>query len=141
MSGQYPFEKRYHYPHMRDEDKAIWERFIDAYPGYYDSVDYDVPVGSPPDFSTIVNLDTGGDDALLYKRKIDVVGYRVGGKDIIELKPKADARAFGQAIGYKTLYCRDVDPRTECTPTVITDQIGRDMEELAKEMGVKLLAA
>ena len=137
---EHPYELLPKYPHLKPADKIIWERFILAFPKQYDFVEYDVPVGSPPPFSTVVNPETGGDDLKLYKRKIDVVGYKGKQIDIIELKPHADTSALGQAKGYRTLYVRDYKPSAEVRAVVITDLIQRDMDELAEAEGVILVA-
>ena len=96
----YEYEKRYWYPNMRPEDVAIWERFIEAYPEAYTQVSYDVLVGSPPQFDTQVGDHPASDDIRLYKKKIDVVGYKPGLVHIIELKPNAGASALGQVTAH-----------------------------------------
>lgn len=140
MKGTYPFELRYHYPHMQPLDKEIWERFIITNPNYFEGCDYDVAVGSEPPFSTIVATETGGDAGVLYKKKIDVVGYKGDKKYIIELKPRADARAVGQVRNYASLYKRDVDKNTELKTMIITDATNRDLLEFAVEMDTIVIA-
>lgn len=139
MPETFPFEKRYWYPHMMPYDVAIWERFIEKYPDAYDFVSYDVKVGSGPAHDTVVNPETGGDSINLYKRKIDVVGYKGERIDIIELKPRAGSSALGQVAGYGVLYKKDYTPPTEPNLVVITDQLGTDMDTLSSSMGVKLI--
>ena len=143
MSNQgqmFRFEKRSKYPHLKPADILIWERFIEKYPQAYDSVRYDVPVGTPPPFSTIVNQESGGDDVKLFLRKIDVVGHKEGEIDIIELKPRAGTSALGQVKGYKLLFVRDYKPSAKVRAVVITDKIEQDMFELAEAEGVELVA-
>ena len=139
MDDIFKYEKRYHYPHMKPEDKAIWERFIMKYPAAYDTCQYDVNVGSPPPFDPTVNPATGGEISNLYYRKIDVVGHRGSQVDIIELKPKAGTSALGQVRGYVTLYKRDVNPAASPRAVLITNELLPDMEQLAKSMGVTLI--
>lgn len=123
------------------QDVAIWERFIDQNVNFFDSVDYDVVVGSIPKFSTTVNLETGGSDARLYQRKIDVVGYKGDDIYIVEVKPNAGASALGQIQAYATLfkYFRSLDAKT--IPTILTNRITTDMPLLAYTMNIKLLLA
>lgn len=139
MDDTFKYEKRYHYPHMKPADVAIWERFIAASPDAYETCQYDVHVGSPPPFDPTVNDATGGDASALYKRKIDVVAHKGGQTDIIELKPSAGTSALGQVRGYVTLYKRDVDSASSPRAVLITDVLGPDMQELARTMGVKLI--
>lgn len=137
----FPYERRYKYPHMGPEDKAIWERFIDANPSAFDFVAYDVPVGEVPPFDTTVNPQTGGDDARLYKKKIDVVAWKGEVCFIIELKPKAGMSTLGQVKGYVTLFKRDYSPKEVLQAMIITDEIRPDMEFLAEENRVLLKVA
>lgn len=139
MPETYPFEKRHWYPHMMPYDVAIWERFIEQFPDAYDHVQYDVKVGTPPEFDTVVHAPTGGDAINLYKKKIDVVGYKGDQIDIIELKPHAGASALGQIHGYGILYKAEFSPPVEPKLIVITDQLMPDMGLLAHTMGVQLV--
>ena len=126
---------------MRNEDKAIWERFIQKNPGYFDEVEFDVHVGSKPDFDTNVVPGSQSDVGNIYQRKIDVVGYSAGNIYIVELKPLAGSSALGQVKSYEILYRRDFKPEAKTICVVITDFIGTDMEELADSMGVLLIEA
>lgn len=141
MVETYKYEKRYHYPHMKPADIAIWERFIDKNPDAYDTCQYDFWVGSPPPFNPIVNEATEGSADGLYRRKIDVVGSKNGVLDIIELKPKAGLSAIGQVRGYVALYVRDETPPVRPNPVIITDQVSQDILEVAAGEGVKILIA
>ena len=141
MPGAFPYARRYHYPHMRDEDRYIWERFITGNPNIFETVDYDVAVGKRPDFSTVVTAATGGDNVRIYKKKIDVVAFKGNEIFIIELKPRAGSSAFGQVLGYVELYKRDIDPSSKPIAMVITDVLITDAEDLAKAMGIILKTA
>lgn len=136
-----PYERRYKYPHMGPEDKAIWERFIDANPAAFDMCAYDVPVGSVPEFDTVVSPTTGGDAEKLYKKKIDVVASKGDALFIIELKPNAGLAALGQVTGYKTLFKLDYQPKQVLQAMIITDTMRPDMEFLSEENRVLLKIA
>lgn len=136
-----PFEKRYKYPHMMPEDRAIWERFIDANPMAFEMCAYDVPVGSVPEFDTTVNAESGGNAEKLYKKKIDVVAFKGEVLFIIELKPKAGTGTIGQVKGYRTLFKRDYNPKQILQAMIITDEMRPDMEFLAEEERVQILIA
>ena len=45
MNGKYNFEIQSFYPHMKPKDIHIWEQFIRANAGFFESVDYDLKVG------------------------------------------------------------------------------------------------
>lgn len=137
----YKYEKRYKYPHMMPLDVAIWERFIDANPNFFDSVDYDVALGSKPLFDVTVNTETGGEATRLYQKKIDVVGYKDKNIYIVEIKPQASLAALGQAKSYEILYRNFIDPDIKTIPTILTDRVATDLPMIAFEMGIKLLTA
>ncbi len=133
------YEKRSWYAHMKPNDVAIWERFIDKYKDAYDYCQYDVLVGSDPDFDTTVTEDTGGDAWKLYQKKIDVVGLKGERIDIIELKPNAGASAVGQILMYRKLYKKDYSPPTQPGCVIITDSVKSDVSEFATENNVKII--
>ena len=138
MPETYTYEKRHWYPHMMPADVAIWERFIEKYPLHYDLVQYDVKVGSLPDFDTVVSPETGGDASALYKKKIDVVGFMGDDIDIIELKPRAGAPAVGQVKLYRKLYIKEFGVPYEPRCVLITDTEIGDVREFAEDEGVHL---
>jgi hypothetical protein len=135
-SETFPYGKLPKYPHMKPEDVAIWERFIEAYPDAYDRCQYDVVVGSDPEFIDELDEKVGGDSWKLYQKKIDVLGIKGEKLDIIELKPKAGPAAIGQVKMYKKLFTKDYTPPTEPKTVVITNEAGLDLREFAKEEGV-----
>lgn len=141
MIPTYQYTKLGKYPHMKPNDVEIWERFIDANPDAYDSVQYDVAVGSAPDFDVTVGDSPNATALQLYKRKIDVVGFKGTRVDIIEIKPNAGSSALGQVLGYVVLYKRDVSAFPEPRACLLTDRIGVDVRLLAETMGVTLLLA
>lgn len=137
----FEYKKLAWYPHMRPEDVAIWERFIEANPDAYEKVQYDVPVGSAPEFDTNLGDSPNSTALQLYLKRIDVVGFKGGRVDIIELKPRASAAALGQVLGYVELYKRDISMTPAPRPVLMTDIMRIDMEELAQALGVTMIIA
>lgn len=121
---------------MMPADVAIWERFIAKFPDMYDQVEYDVKVGAVPEFVAQDPDLVHRAQAPLYQRKIDVVAYKGGQIDIIELKPRASMSTLGQVLGYKELYLRDIKPNVEPKAIVITDEADADFGHVAASMGV-----
>ena len=138
MHIKFPYVKKHKYPHLKPYDVAIWDRFLKAYPEAYDHVYYDFEIGDGPQFSTIVNPETGGDDRALYKWKIDVVGVKDKRTDLIEIKPRAGVSAIGQAACYKMLWRRDIDPQGNDRAVIITDEIRPDILYLCHQFKVKI---
>lgn len=139
MIDTYKYEKLNWYPHMKPNDVAIWNRFIEKYPDAYVHCQYDFWVGSPPPFSPIVTEDNQGSADGLYRKKIDVVAYRDDDIHIIELKPKAGLAAIGQVKGYVYLFERDEKPKKKPQPVIITDEASIDVREIAAKEGVLLI--
>lgn len=141
MAAVFGYKKLAWYPHMMPYDVAIWEKFIENNPNAYDKVIYDFPVGSNPEFDTALGDNPDATAQALYKKRIDVVGFKNGQVDIIELKPNAGASALGQVLGYVELYKRDVSMTPAPRPVLITDTLRTDMEEMAQALGVTIIVA
>jgi len=135
----YKFEKRYKYPHIKPEDVAIWERFIDKFPDSYVSCQYDVPVGSEPEDIAKVHEELGGESWKLNQKKIDVVAFAPNQINIIELKPRAGAASIGQVKNYKRLYLKNYSPPLEPVAIIITDEATQDFRDFAREEGVRVI--
>lgn len=133
------WEKQYHYPHMRDYEISLIERFIEKFPDAYDTVAYSYPVGAPPPFDPRVNMETGGSEEYLYQRKIDMVCKKGTAIDIIEVKKKAGTGAIGQVLGYRDLFLRDEKPKERVNVLILTDGTSNDLEYIAKKEGVKII--
>lgn len=141
MPEKYKYEKRSYYPHMMPADVAIWERFIEKFPDMYDEVSYDVKVGNPPEFNTVVNEETGGDILDLYKLKIDVIGYKDNQIDIIEIGPRAGANKVGQVKRYRYFFVKEFTPSVTPKAIVLTDMTDQNTIEFAEVEGVFIAIA
>lgn len=124
---------------MKPYDFEIWERFIKKYPDFFSSVDYDVCVGDIRGDTSELDEEWKKNADYLGKYKIDVVGYREENTYIIELKPKAAAKALGQIIMYDYLYTRDYKPAGPTIAVIITDEAMPNMHELCAEHNIMLM--
>lgn len=131
MIGLYPFKKLSHYPHMGPADVILWERFIEQFPDAYDNVEYDVKIGTVPDFVAEHEDEAINGQAPLYMRKIDVIGYKEEQIDIIEVKPRAGFSAIGQVDGYRDIWVRDFNPPAKPKAILITDSTDVDTQHTA----------
>jgi len=121
------------------EDVAVWERFIEKFPGYYDTCQYDVPVGSVPSFVTGDPDPSARAQEKLYRKKIDVLAYSRESDDLIELKPVCTMSTIGQVKGYKHFYMRDYKPEREPRPVVMCGAASEDVREFAHQEGVTII--
>src|SRR3989338_8108261 len=140
MRGPYPYKLLPKYPHMKPADVAIWERFIAKFPDEYDSVNYDVAVGTGQRYEGAAEGEIVDGFEHLTKKKIDVVGFKGREVHIIEVKPNAGASALGQAKSYELLYKRDIDQASPTRTRLITDTIGADMPHLSDWMEAEVIS-
>lgn len=133
------WEKQYHYPHMRDFEIALIEKFIEKNPEAYDEVAYSYPVGNGAPSNPIVNEETEGSIEYLYYKKIDMVCKKGSTIDLIEVKKRAGASAVGQVKGYKALLELDEPSMRVSKCKVLTDQSSPDLEHIAKIEGVDII--
>ena len=121
---------------MKPADIEVWERFISKIPTFLDRVDYDFHVGKGADFLPSNENTADGRENRLYRKKIDVVGYKKEEVWIIEVKPEANMLALGQVLSYKKIYMEE--RREDPTPTVavICGSIAKEMEAVFKEHSV-----
>lgn len=134
-----PWENQYHYPHQRDFEISLIEKFIAKFPDRYEKVAYSYPVGAPPPFNPIVNDSTGGSVEYNYQRKIDIVGIKGANIEIVEVKDRAGISTIGQVEGYRDLYLRDERPPTNPKCVIICASTDNDTEHVAENHGVEII--
>lgn len=139
MMELYKYEKRYHYPHMKPNDIAIWERFIEAYPDAYFRVQYDVGIGDIPEFMEQTSSPQGQAMRELYRLKIDVVAESERFLDIVEVKHEAAPSSLGQLLAYVDLYKRDFAPTKAVRPVLITNVRKPNMDYLTQQQGIEFV--
>ena len=136
MKGRFPYTALPKYSHLRPEDVAIWERFIQRYPNFYESVDYDLKVGTSREYPEAEEDEYKKDLEYLSRKRIDVVGYKGDEIHIIELKPKASFSAIGQVIGYTDLYRPFAEKGSLVSSVIITDEEIPDIKDLCFKRGI-----
>lgn len=139
MTQTYAYGKLNWYPHLMPEDVAVWERFIAAYPSAYDSCQYDLPVGSIPDFVKEGTPEDHASMEKLYKKKIDVIGHKGTDLDIVELKPQCTMSTIGQVKGYVHLFTREHGDGFEPKPVVVCGGAHPDVLDFAEAEGVRVI--
>ena len=139
MLELYKYEKRFKYPHMKPNDVAIWERFIEQFPDAYETVQYDVAIGDVPAFMEERSSREGQAMKELYRLKIDVLGYKGNTIDLIEVKHEAGASSIGQLLGYVELYKRDFEPSAPVRPVLLSNILKPNMQYLTEQQNIKLI--
>ncbi|MBA7523135.1 hypothetical protein ES705_15258 [subsurface metagenome] len=126
MAGKFNYEVRHKYPHLIGEDKDVWERFVLKFPNRFDTVDYDIHVGSGIEIPEEPESKPAQQWKDLTRKRIDVVGWKINFATIIEVKKRVGLPTLGQVLGYRFLYqCQN--PSTFLSPALIVcSQIDRD---------------
>ena len=131
-----PYRKYLKYPHLRPEDAKIWDEFMASNPTFFKEVEYDVKVGEGRDYSNYPEGPIKQDMELLSKKRIDVIGFTDEEIYVIEIKPKAEMKAIGQALSLADLYA-DIALRDKVIlPTIITDEEIPDTANLCEKLGI-----
>lgn len=136
---RFPYKILHKYPHLLIEDVALWERFIEQYPEYFDYCDYDVHVGNG------MKLDPSWPDNIKYMAttlsqfRIDVVGWKGNSPTIIEVKPRAASKAIGQIIIYRSLFPKSFPEFPRPKSMIITDWNHDEILTIAFENNIKVI--
>lgn len=136
IQGKYPYKLLSKYPHLMPNDVRIWERFIQTFPKFYNSVDYDIKVGQPRKYPGLPGDKYKKDLEYLSRKRIDVIGYRDNEIHIIELKPNAGFSAIGQVLGYLELYKPYAPENIHVSGFLITDFETPDTKNLCYQKGL-----
>jgi len=104
MPGKYNFEKLAKYPHLLGEDIFIWSQFIENNPGRFNTVDYDVHVGTGIEAPNEKNEYFVEHWRKLTQKRIDVIAWKKDSPTIIEVKFRVGLDTLGQILGYQLLY-------------------------------------
>lgn len=128
------------YPHMMAEDAAVWSRYLASPLAKITEVWYDVHVGKP--------VELPGDASDMDRRiafgvtrkRIDVVALVGDIYWVIEVKPRADMVAVGQAASYPRLFLREFALRRDVWGVIICDQVDEDIISICDELGIVVIA-
>ena len=130
-SGQrFPPEWRGRYPHMREVEVPLWNRFLELYGKLFGAFEYDVRVGPPSQAAAGFDAQTQAVFADLTRMRIDAVGYRVGEVWLLEVMPYAGVSALGKLLSYAELFFVDRAPVEPIRLGVVTDRFTPAMGEV-----------
>lgn len=136
MAGRLAYGKRYRYPHLIQEDIRVWERFMEKYPGRFETVDYDFRVGQ----GTSVPGEWGNNmmrmARMLSQKRIDVIGWIDEDPTIIEIKSRVGLSALGQVLGYRTLFVKYFPNFPRPKLMVVCERISGDDLTVLKGNGI-----
>lgn len=135
----FPPDYRGNYPHMFPLDIAVWERFLDKLGDQYLGFYYDTSCGKPTTAGDHLPDEYKRDAEILSRLRIDVVGKKQNGLDIIEVKPKANASAIGQLLTYKECYTTDYKPSEQVAMLLVCGELDQNFEPALKSAGISYI--
>jgi len=136
MNGDFAWRKYPKYPHQRPEDVAVIERAIELLPDLFDSVTYDVRVGTGRPVTGDVPESVAEDWAHLTKLRVDMVGHRGDEIWVVEVKPDGNPTALGQAVGYCSLFNDTYALEYKAVPAILCANCHPDIQRAADGLGV-----
>ena len=140
MTGRFAYKVLPKYPHLGADEAGIWNAFIAKHPDFFDSVDYDVHVGSPRKFpgQPRDRITLGMEE--MSRHRIDFVGYKDETIYIGEIKRNSQLGAIGQLLGERELYQEEFAPKTKPKLILLTDKENPDVRKLANKFGIDFYA-
>lgn len=124
------------YPHMLEEDRPIWSRFLDENGSLFERVYYDVRIGGVypgPEY---------GDEKMrkmyydVSAKRIDALGELKDEIWIIEVAARPGLRATGQLQTYMALWWEDPKIMKPAKPVLVCQLLDEDLERALKFYGV-----
>ncbi|MGH7752672.1 MAG: hypothetical protein ACREN5_07635 [Gemmatimonadales bacterium] len=138
---RFPPSWRGRYPHMREVDMPLWNRFLDLYGQGWEAFEYDVRVG--PASGAARGFDPAAQAVFesLTKLRIDAVGFARDGIWLFEVKPFAGIGTVGQLVGYRDLFQRERPSVGAVRLGVVTDRFQPAVGEVFKAQGIEVWLA
>lgn len=131
--------KNRHYPHLLPDDIELWERYLEANPGQFESFDYDVRVGLGRDPGAASSESIRRMSIDLSQRRIDAIGFNGPHLTIIEITLSAGLRAIGQLIAYPFLYRESFNTIQPIDVLLIAGEIQTDMKPVFDHLRIPYL--
>jgi len=124
------------YPHMLDEDRPVWEKFLVQNIELFEKVYYDVRVGG-----VIPPIEYGDEKSrrMFYEvtaKRIDVLAERRDEVWIIEVANRPGLRAMGQLMTYVTLWYDDPKIMKPAKGVLVAIAIDDDLRRALEINGV-----
>ena len=127
------------FPHLRPFEIEVWLRFLQKFPGRFESFSYDVRVGSGVKLSDETPENIKKMALGLSQKRVDVAAKGVEGLTLVELSPNAGADSVGQLLVYGTLWVKDNPGQPPPKLLLVTGSERSDIREVAESTGVEFL--
>lgn len=125
------------YPHLLPPDVPVWEWFLHNHGDQYLRFDYDVRVGPGVHATGVAEKRVRQSAFDLSRRRVDAVGYRSNGIDIIEITQRADLKAIGQLVSYPILYIHTFGSHPGIQSLLVCEELLVGIDIVLAELPVK----
>ena len=125
-------------PQISTDDLMLWETFRRLFRKDYVRFFFDVSVGTGEDSPPNVSAKVAAAWRRLTKFRIDVVGEKADGWDIIGLRPNAGPGAIGALQTYTTLWFEGPPDKRPIRPLLVSDRCASDIRRVAGLAGITL---
>lgn len=139
MIFPFKYEKRRRYPGLLKKDVLVWETFIDHFPGYFSSCDYNVRVGEGIIIDHNWHISIQNMATALTQLRIDVIGESNNDITIIELKPYGSCTAIGQLLAYTKLYADKYTNYNELIPLLLCFYCPPDIKKILEFYDIQII--
>lgn len=124
---------------MSSNDYRIWVALREWWADQYKNLYFSVRVGQ----ATLQQEGLEDNMAKMIefssRRRIDVLGEKDAGWDIIELRANAGPGALGSVLLYKILWERDPPDLRQVNPIIVTDSTDANLLYAAEKLGIRLI--
>lgn len=125
-------------PQISTDDLLLWETFRRLFRSDYLRFYFDVSVGTGEDSPPNVSGKVAAAWRRLTRFRIDVVGEKSTGWDIIELRPNAGPGAIGALATYTSLWFEGPPDGRPIQAVLISDRCASDIKRVAGLHGIEL---
>ncbi len=125
-------------PQISTDDLMLWETFRRLFRADYVRFYFDVAVGTGEGAPPNVSEKVAAAWRRLTRFRIDVVGEKTTGWDIIELRPNAGPGGIGALQTYTTLWFEGPPDQRPIRPLLVSDRCPSDIRRVAGLAGIEL---
>lgn len=125
------------YPHMKQHEGEIWERFLKRIPWTPVTIKYDVRLGEGVPVAPETPEWVARMAWALSTKRVDVMVETRNEWIIVEVKQRAGLSAVGQLLGYLSLFVRQFRPAKSIRMVLVCERVAPDMGPILSEYGIE----
>ena len=126
------------YPHMKEYEGLVWERFLARMPWEVVRMAYDVRLGEGARVAEGVPDWVRRMAWALSTKRVDVLVETPREFIIVEVKARAALSAVGQLLGYLVLFQQQYRPEKRVRLAIVCEHVAPDMGPIVNEYGIEI---